>query len=118
MARVAVRESVTLAGMPERARLARSFVGGVLGPGHPCADDAQLLVSELFGNSVRHSRSGDPGETVTVAVKMVDGVVRIEVPDRSGSEKPELDLAPCAPARRPGHFPGPVRAGKGGCAAD
>jgi hypothetical protein len=27
----------------------------VLGPGHPCGDDAALLVSELFGNSVRHS---------------------------------------------------------------
>jgi hypothetical protein len=30
------------------------------------------LVSELFGNSVQHSRSGVPGETVTVAVRAGD----------------------------------------------
>lgn len=65
MARLAVRESVTLA---ERARVARSFVGGALGPGRPCGDVAVLLVSEMFGNSVRCSGSGLPGETVTVAV--------------------------------------------------
>jgi hypothetical protein len=58
MAGVAVRESVTLAGRAERAGTARAFVGGVLGPGHPCGADAMLLVSELFGNSVRHSGSG------------------------------------------------------------
>ena len=36
MARVTVRESVTLARQAERARAKRAFVGGVLGPGHPC----------------------------------------------------------------------------------
>jgi anti-sigma regulatory factor (Ser/Thr protein kinase) len=89
MAGVAVRESVTVAGLAERARVARAFVGGVLGPGHPCKDAAVLLVSELFGNSVRHSRSGSPGETVTVAVRTGDGVVRVEVTDRSGPGVPE-----------------------------
>jgi hypothetical protein len=43
-------------------------VGGVLGPGHPCAEDAVLLVSWIFGNSVRYSCSGCPGETVRVLV--------------------------------------------------
>jgi serine/threonine-protein kinase RsbW len=62
----------------------------VLGPGHPCGDDAALLVSELFGNSVRHSRSGAAGGTVTVAVSPGDGLVRVEVTDRSGPEVPEL----------------------------
>ena len=89
----AVRESVTLAGRAERARVARAFVGGVLGPGHPCRDVAVLLVSELFGNSVRYSRSGDPGETATVAVRAGDGVVRVEVTDRSGPGVPELRQA-------------------------
>jgi hypothetical protein len=28
---------------------------------------------------VRHSRSGDPGETVTVAVTVGGGIVRVEV---------------------------------------
>jgi hypothetical protein len=62
MAGRAVRETVTLAGRAERARLARAFVEGVLGPGHPCGDVAALLVGELFSNSLRHSGSGAPGE--------------------------------------------------------
>jgi hypothetical protein len=84
MAGAAVREAVMLAGRAERARVARGFVGGVLGPGHPCGDVAVLLVSELFANSVRHSGSGAPGETVTVVVRGRDGVIRVEVTDRSG----------------------------------
>ena len=88
MAGPQIRESVTVAGRAERARVARAFVGAVLGPGHPCGDDAALLVSELFGNSVRHSRSGAAGGTV--AVSMGDGLVRVEVTDRSSPEVPEL----------------------------
>ena len=90
MAGVAVRETVTLAGRAERARAARAFVGAVLGPGHPCGDDAELLVSEIFGNSVRHSGSGAAGGTVTVAVRVGDGMVRVEVTDRAGPGMPEL----------------------------
>ncbi len=81
---------MTLAGRAERARAARRFVGEVLGPGHPCGDVAVLLVSEIFGNSVRHSGSGAPGETVTVAVIAGDGVVRVEVTDRAGPGTLEL----------------------------
>jgi anti-sigma regulatory factor (Ser/Thr protein kinase) len=90
MIQVAVRESVTLAGRAERARVARRFVGGVLGPGHPCGDAAVLLVSELFSNSLRHSGSGAPGGTVTVTVTAGGGIVRVEVTDRSGPEVPHL----------------------------
>ena len=90
MAGPQIRESVTVAGRAERARVARAFAVGVLGPGHPCGDDAALLVSELFGNSVRHSRSGAAGGTVTVAVSAGHGLVRVEVTDRSGPEVPKL----------------------------
>jgi anti-sigma regulatory factor (Ser/Thr protein kinase) len=90
MARVAVRESVTLAGRAERAWVARAFVSEVLGHGHPCGEDAALLVSEVFGNSVRHSGSGAAGETVTVALRAEDGAVRVEVTDRAGPGTPEL----------------------------
>jgi anti-sigma regulatory factor (Ser/Thr protein kinase) len=90
MAGRAVRETVTLAGRAERARAARSFVGEVLGSGHPCRDAAILLVSEIFSNSVRHSGSGAAGETVTVAVRARDGIVRVEVTDRAGPGTPEL----------------------------
>ena len=79
-----------MAGRAERARVARAFTAGVLGPGHPCGDDAALLVSELFGNSVRHSGSGAAGETVTVAVRAAGGVVRVEVTDRGGRGVPQL----------------------------
>jgi anti-sigma regulatory factor (Ser/Thr protein kinase) len=89
MAGLAVRETVTLAGRAERARLARAFVEGLLGPGHPCGDVAALLVDELFVSSLRHSGSGAPGETVTVAVRMVNDVIRVEVTDRSGPGVPE-----------------------------
>jgi anti-sigma regulatory factor (Ser/Thr protein kinase) len=90
MTGLAVRESVTLAGRAERARVARTFVFGVLGPGHPCGDDASLLVSELFCNSIRYSCSALPGQTVTVVVTAEDGIVRVEVTDCSGPGVPEL----------------------------
>jgi anti-sigma regulatory factor (Ser/Thr protein kinase) len=95
MAGATVRETVTLAGRAKRARAARAFVSEVLGPGHPCGDDAELLVSEIFGNSVRHSGSAAAGETVTVAVRAGDGIVRIEVTDRAGAGTPELRPAGC-----------------------
>jgi anti-sigma regulatory factor (Ser/Thr protein kinase) len=88
MTRMAVRESVTLARRAERSRAAHVFVSEVLGSGHPCGDVAILLVSEVFGNSVRHSGSGAPGETVAVIAG--DGVVRVEVTDRAGPGTPEL----------------------------
>jgi anti-sigma regulatory factor (Ser/Thr protein kinase) len=90
MSRAVVRESVTVAGRAERARVARTFVGAVVGPGHPCGDVAVLLVSELFGNSVQHGGSGVTNETITVAVRAGDGVVRVEVAGRSGPGVPEL----------------------------
>ena len=93
MAGITIRESVTVAGREERARVARAFAVSVLGAGHPCADETALLVSELFGNSVRHSRSGAEGGTVTVAVRAGEGLVRAEVTDRSGPGVPELDAA-------------------------
>jgi hypothetical protein len=42
MIRATVRESVSVAGRTERARVVRAFVGAVLGPGHPGGDDAVL----------------------------------------------------------------------------
>jgi anti-sigma regulatory factor (Ser/Thr protein kinase) len=84
-----VRETMTLAGRADRAWVARAFVDGVLGPGHPRGDIATLLVDELFANSIRHSGSGAPGETVTVAVKTADDVIRVEVTDLSGPGVPQ-----------------------------
>jgi anti-sigma regulatory factor (Ser/Thr protein kinase) len=93
MAEAPVRESVTLAGRGDRARVAREFAGAVLGSGHPCGDVAMLLVSELFGNSVRYGGLSVAGETVTVTVVAGDGVVRVEVDDRGGPGVPEVRAA-------------------------
>jgi len=70
VARAVVRESVTVAGQAERARVARALVAGVLGPGHPCGEDAALLGScsgTASGTAARalrgrrsRSRSGPP----------------------------------------------------------
>lgn len=46
---------VTLAGVTQRAGVAREFVARVLGNGHPRGGEAVL-----FGNSVRHSASCAP----------------------------------------------------------
>lgn len=89
----AVRESVQVAGRREWARVVRTFVAAVLGPAHPCGDDAVLLASELFGNSVRHSNSALPGQTVTVTVTACARAIRVEVIDRSGPGVPRLCLA-------------------------
>ncbi len=82
-------ESVMLAGLAERAWVARMFTGGVLGKGHPCGEVAVLLVSELFSNSLRHSRSGVPGGTITITVTAGGGLIRVEVTDRSGPGVPQ-----------------------------
>jgi anti-sigma regulatory factor (Ser/Thr protein kinase) len=94
MAEAAVRESVTVAGRAERARVVRAFVAGVLGPGHPYGDVVVLLVSELAANSVRHSDSGRPGGTLTVTVITSAARVRVEVTDDGGPGQPRLRRAP------------------------
>jgi anti-sigma regulatory factor (Ser/Thr protein kinase) len=83
-------ESVTVAGLAERAAVARGLVEGLLGPGHPRRADAALLVSELFGNAIVHGGSGAAGETVTVTVVAVADVMRVEVSGRSGRTVPVL----------------------------
>jgi anti-sigma regulatory factor (Ser/Thr protein kinase) len=51
---------------------------------------ATLLVDELFVNSIRHSGSAARGETVTVAVRTANDVIRVEVTDLSGPGVPQL----------------------------
>ena len=46
-------------------------------------------MDELFVNSLRHSGSGAPGETVTIAIKTANNAIRIEVTDLSGPGVPE-----------------------------
>jgi anti-sigma regulatory factor (Ser/Thr protein kinase) len=59
-------------------------------------DDAQLLVSELVTNSVRHARLA-AGATVRVSVEICDGFMRLEVEDPG-----DVAIAAVAPDREHG----------------
>ena len=85
-----VRESMTIEALAEQVGVARAFIGGLLGAGHPCCDVAVLLASELVTNSVRHSGSAVAGRRVTVSVTASGCRVRVEVADRSGPGAPVL----------------------------
>ncbi|SRR6266567_3474429 len=80
-----VRESVTAGGAGAEARIrGRGARPGALVPGR-----CSVAGEELSGNSVQQSRSADPGEAVTLAVRVWDGMVRVEVLD-GGPRAPEL----------------------------
>jgi anti-sigma regulatory factor (Ser/Thr protein kinase) len=87
--------SADLPGRPESAAAARSLVRQVLGEDHPSAGDAALVVSELVGNAVTHTRSGQPGGTITVAVETSaqPPAVCIRVRDAGGPGTPDLAAA-------------------------
>jgi anti-sigma regulatory factor (Ser/Thr protein kinase) len=88
MAEAAVLGTIAIAGRGEQVRVARAFVAGVLRelapPDEPVLDNVTLLTSELVTNAIRHSRSGESGGSVQLAVVAEAGAIRVEVTD-SGS---------------------------------
>jgi anti-sigma regulatory factor (Ser/Thr protein kinase) len=76
---------LTLPGLPDHVREARSIVAKAIGDLHPRRDDAVLMTSELVTNAVLHTDSRRPGGTVMITVLESAGGVRIEVAD-SGSQ--------------------------------
>ena len=72
-------------GRRDQIRHARAFIARFLG-GHPAADDAILLVSELAANACAHSASGRPGGVFMVRIQVSDGGrVYAEVEDQGSS---------------------------------
>lgn len=64
-------------GLPEQAAHARRWVRALAsGPGGPDPDGLDLVVTELFANAILHTRSGEPGGKVTIAVT-ADDVIHI-----------------------------------------
>jgi GAF domain-containing protein/anti-sigma regulatory factor (Ser/Thr protein kinase) len=80
---------VWLPAHPEAAAAAREALRGLLGEARLEVDTAELLVSELVGNAVRHAQPGD----VLLRATLVDGLLRVEVQDRS-SHVPALGATP------------------------
>jgi anti-sigma regulatory factor (Ser/Thr protein kinase) len=85
-----------LADSPEAARTARALIRQVLGSDHPSAHDAQLVASELVSNALAHSRSGQPGGTLTLEVSARSGDVVIRVNDGGGAVRGPAVQAPGA----------------------
>jgi len=77
-------------GRPEQVSSARAFIRRVLGLGHPGAERATLLTSELVTNSVNHSNSRLDGGVITVTVRAAADRVRVEVRDEGGPTAPTL----------------------------
>lgn len=70
--------SITLPGFSCMVPVARSAVRALL-PGNPRAEDAELIVSELATNAIRHSHSR--GGRFRLSLDLAPGRVRIEVED-------------------------------------
>jgi anti-sigma regulatory factor (Ser/Thr protein kinase) len=94
----ATAASLTIEGLSRNVARARAFVAQVLGPDHPCADDAVLLCSELVTNAIVHSDSGLAGGTITVIVADVTAAVQVKVLDEgSASSIPVVKADAYAP---------------------
>lgn len=73
----------TFPAVPAQVREARRFLAGLL-DGGPAAGDALICLSELASNAVVYSRSGQPGGTFTVRVRLAAQRLRVEVCDQGG----------------------------------
>jgi serine/threonine-protein kinase RsbW len=62
---------------------ARAFLSAIVAGG-PAADAAVLCLSELATNAVVHSRSGEPGGSFSVRVRLAGRRLRVEVGDQGG----------------------------------
>ncbi|MEO5876405.1 MAG: ATP-binding protein [Streptosporangiaceae bacterium] len=78
--------SAAFPGTADQVAVARGWLAACLGPGHGAADDAVLLLSEVFGNSVLY---GSPnGELVEVGVELAGRKVTVTVTDSGGGGDP------------------------------
>ncbi|MEU8381623.1 ATP-binding protein [Streptosporangium amethystogenes] len=81
------RISRTFLGSPRSIVEARRFVTAMLS-GWPEAEDAELIVSELATNAVRHSESGRFGGRFTVSIHTEADRLWIGVLDEGGPRSP------------------------------
>jgi anti-sigma regulatory factor (Ser/Thr protein kinase) len=79
-----------LPGTPQSVGAARLIARQLLGDEHPATETAVLLLSELVTNSVMHSKSGEPGGSVTVALCSGPAGILIQVRDDGGPSEPRV----------------------------
>jgi anti-sigma regulatory factor (Ser/Thr protein kinase) len=84
-----------LDGTRQAAQQARELVRHMLGEDHPSVSDAALVASELVANAVAHSRSGQPGGTLILAVELSQQPpsVCIRIRDAGGPGAPQVAKA-------------------------
>ena len=77
----------TFPGTAAQAAVARHWVQAAAArmAGPDAADLAELAVSELFTNALRHSRSGRPGGTITVIITCGPDGVTVHVHDQGAA---------------------------------
>jgi anti-sigma regulatory factor (Ser/Thr protein kinase) len=90
---VVVDGVLTFTDVPESVRAGRAWIAECLS-GSPAADDAALMVSELFANAILYTTSGHSGGLVTVSIAIGRGLARIHAIDQGAF----LELNHAAPS--------------------
>jgi len=85
--------SKSFAGLAECVAEVRGCINKVLGD-REGVDLVELVVSELAGNAIRHSGSGDPGGQFTVHLAEFVDRWRIRVDDEGGPSVPHVCTVP------------------------
>ncbi|MEV0280466.1 ATP-binding protein [Streptomyces sp. NPDC050610] len=70
-------------GSEEEVARARRWIRDILSA-HPCADDAELIVSELSTNALTHTASGSETGTLQITLAVTPLFVAISVTDDGG----------------------------------
>ena len=78
--------AVILPGDPEQAAAMRRRIRSRTGVLGSTTDALVLLTDELFANALRHTRSGEPGGEVTVAVFKLPDRFQVKVTDQGPRE--------------------------------
>lgn len=81
------KHHITLSGETHMVAVARAAIG-VLLAGYPCAEDAELIVSEATTNSILYSRSGEVGGFFQLSIDAKPGLVHLEITDDGPKHRP------------------------------
>jgi anti-sigma regulatory factor (Ser/Thr protein kinase) len=81
--------ATTWDGVPEQLSELRQYLHQTLGDEVDGVDDVVLVASELAGNAVRHSRSGEPGGTFTLQVVALSDAWHVRIDDQGSRRNPD-----------------------------